>query len=120
MIGAALANNAVLSHLLGLDPGVRAHARLRDAGQLGLSIACVLLIATIACWLIERFLLAPFDLDWLRILVWLLVVAALAPWPRRLLRYRTSVATKRRKELLEKCGQGRPLRDFGDQDDRDS
>lgn len=101
VIGTALANNAALSHLLGLDPALRTHARLRDAFRLGLSIACVLLVAVVACWLIERFLLAPFALEWLRALVLLLVVVALAPWPRVLL-------------------QGRLLPESGHSDDRDS
>jgi electron transport complex protein RnfA len=86
LIGAALANNAALSHLLGLDPALRAHARLRYAFWLGLTMACVLVLAAIACWTFESLLLAPLAADWLRILVWLLVVAALAPWPRVLLR----------------------------------
>ncbi|HJU26883.1 MAG TPA: Rnf-Nqr domain containing protein [Rhodanobacteraceae bacterium] len=92
LIGAALANNAVLSHLLGLDPALRADVRLRDAGLLGLTTACIVLFAAAACWLIEHLLLVPFDLDWLRVLVWLLVVAALAPWPRMLLHRRADAA----------------------------
>jgi electron transport complex protein RnfA len=54
----------------------------------------MLLVAAIACWSIERFLLAPFGLDWLRILVWLLIVAALAPWPRALLHHRASITLR--------------------------
>jgi len=120
LIGTALANDAALSHLLGLDPALRVHSRLRDAFRLGLSIACVLLLATVAYWAIERLLLAPFALDWLRALVWLLVVAALAPWPRVLLHRRANIAMEQREELFENRGQGRPLFDLRDQDDRDS
>ncbi|HJU27189.1 MAG TPA: Rnf-Nqr domain containing protein [Rhodanobacteraceae bacterium] len=118
LIGAAMANNAALSHLLGLDPALRTGARLRDAGLLGLITGCILLIATATCWLIEHLLLAPFGLNWLRILVWLLVVAALAPWPRMLIPHRTGSARDRRKEPLE-SGQGRLLFDLGDRNDLD-
>ena len=119
LIGAALANNAALSQLLGLEPALHTHARLRDAFRLGLSIAWMVLVAAIACWTIERFLLAPFALEWLRILVWLLVIAALAPWPRVLLHRRANIPTEQGKEPFEKRGQGRPLFDLRDQDDRE-
>lgn len=85
LIGAALANNAALAYLLGLDPALHGERRLLDAARLALATGGVLVAAAIVCWLIERFLLTPFDLDWLHALVWLLVVTALAPWPRALL-----------------------------------
>ncbi len=95
LIGAALVNNVALAHLSGLEPALRTRARLGDAARLALAIGCLLMIATIACWPIERYLLTPFGLDWLRIPLWLLLVAALAPWPRVLLRAGADADTRR-------------------------
>ena len=106
LIGAALANNAALTHLLGLDPALRNEARLRDAGWLALAIGCLLLMAAVACWLIERFVLSPFDLDWLRALIWLLVIVALSPWPRALLRQRLDARALRALSPLLILGNG--------------
>lgn len=88
LLSAALANNAVLTHLLGVDPAIRSDARMRDAGVLALATGYVLLLVAIAAWLIERFMLIPLAIDWLRPLAWLLLIAAIAPWPRFVLRKR--------------------------------
>ncbi|MDQ2971585.1 MAG: Rnf-Nqr domain containing protein [Rhodanobacteraceae bacterium] len=82
LLGAALANNAVLMHLLGVDPSIRSQDHLRDAVIIAAATGCVLLIAAIACWSIERFVLVSFRAEWLRPLAWLLVATALAPLPR--------------------------------------
>ena len=81
LLGAALANNAVLGHLYGTDPAIRGQGRLRDALAVALAVACVLVAAAVACWLLDRFVLAPLHAGWLRALAWLLAVAALAPLP---------------------------------------
>lgn len=89
LLGAALANNAVLTHLTGIDPAIRQEGRLRDALIVAVATGCVLLIAAIAAWLIDRVVL-----DWLRPLVWLLVVAAVVPLPRALLRRQCASAAQ--------------------------
>lgn len=45
LIGAALTNNAVLTHLLGMDPALRSQGRLRVALTIAPTTGCVLLIA---------------------------------------------------------------------------
>lgn len=82
LLGAALANNAVLTHMFGVDPATRPEDRMRDALTIAAATGCLLLTAAIACWSIERFVLVPFAIDWLRLLAWLLIAATLAPLPR--------------------------------------
>lgn len=94
LLGAALANNAVLMHLFGADPALRGSSRLRDALFVAAATSAVLIAATIACWIIERFVLVPFGIEWLRALVFVLVIAALAPLPGALTQRRLVIATR--------------------------
>ncbi len=88
LIGAALTNNAVLTHLLGVDPALRSQGRLRAALTVGAATGCVVLIAAVACWSIEYFVFDPFGAGWLRTLMWLMIIAALAPLPRAIVQRR--------------------------------
>lgn len=88
VIGTVLANNAVLTHLLGVDPAVRVAGRLREPTIVAIATGCVLLAATIIYWAIDQFVLTPLRIEWLQALIGLLVVTALAPLPRFFLRGR--------------------------------
>lgn len=100
LLGAALANNAVLTHLLGVDPAIGPESRLRDALTVAAATGCLLLIAAIACWSTERFFLVPFGAEWLRPLVWLLIDAALAPLPRTIVQRRFSLTSQQSSHAL--------------------
>ena len=69
-------NNVVLVKFLGLCPVMGVSQKLDSALGMGLATTFVLTLAAVASWLLERFVLGPLDLGFLRILTFILVIAA--------------------------------------------
>jgi electron transport complex protein RnfA len=76
ILGTALVNNVVLVRFLGLCPFMGVSSKLSSALGMGLATTFVLTLAAVASWLLERYLLGPIDLRFLRILTFILVIAA--------------------------------------------
>ena len=76
ILGTALVNNVVLVKFLGLCPFMGVSNKLDSALGMGLATTFVLTLAAVASWLLERFVLGPLDLAFLRILTFILVIAA--------------------------------------------
>jgi Na+-translocating ferredoxin:NAD+ oxidoreductase subunit A len=76
LIAAALVNNFVLVQFLGLCPFMGASKRVEGAVGMGLATGLVLTTASGLSYLIERYLLAPFGLGYLRLLGFILVIGA--------------------------------------------
>jgi Na+-translocating ferredoxin:NAD+ oxidoreductase subunit A len=78
LIGAVLANHFVLTQFLGVRPLFRADARPSDAWVLTLATTFVVTVSAIANHLLEQFVLRPFDLEYLRFVAFVFVIAVLA------------------------------------------
>jgi electron transport complex protein RnfA len=76
ILGTALVNNVVLVRFLGLCPFMGVSNKLSSAFGMGLATTFVLTLASLASWLLEHYLLAPLHLGFLRILTFILVIAA--------------------------------------------
>ena len=76
ILGTALVNNVVLVKFLGLCPFMGVSNKLGSALGMGLATTFVLTLAAVAGWLLEHFVLGPLDLGFLRILTFILVIAA--------------------------------------------
>jgi electron transport complex protein RnfA len=76
ILGTALVNNVVLVKFLGLCPFMGVSSKLDSALGMGLATTFVLTLAALAGWVLERFVLDPLDLGYLRILTFILVIAA--------------------------------------------
>jgi Na+-translocating ferredoxin:NAD+ oxidoreductase subunit A len=74
VLAAALVNNFVLVQFLGLCPFMGASRRVEGAVGMGLATGLVLTTASGLSFLVDRFLLQPFDLQYLRILSFILVI----------------------------------------------
>ena len=74
VIGAALVNNFVLVQFLGLCPFMGASRRFEGAIGMALATGLVLTTASGLSYLVDRWLLQPFDLQYLRILSFILVI----------------------------------------------
>ncbi len=72
----ALVNNVVLVYFLGLCPFMGVSNKIDTALSMGLATAFVLTLASSLSWLLEFYLLQPLDLEFLRILTFILVIAA--------------------------------------------
>jgi electron transport complex protein RnfA len=76
LLGTALVNNVVLVKFLGLCPFMGVSNKLDSALGMGLATTFVLTLAAVAGWVLERLVLGPLDLGYLRILTFILVIAA--------------------------------------------
>lgn len=85
LLGAAFANNVVLTQFLGLCPLMGTSRRLETAGGLGMATLLVLVIATLATHLVTDLLLTPFGLTALRPLVFIALIASVVQATERLM-----------------------------------
>jgi electron transport complex protein RnfA len=76
LLGTALVNNVVLVKFLGLCPFMGVSNKLDTAVGMGLATTFVLTLASAASWILEHLVLAPLGLGFLRILSFILVIAA--------------------------------------------
>lgn len=85
IFAAALVNNFVLVQFLGLCPFLGASRKLEGALGMGLATGLVLTIASALSYLIEQFLLIPFDVQYLRLISFILVIGAAVQFTELLL-----------------------------------
>ena len=76
-IGSAFVSNVVLSQFYGLCPFLGVSKQLKTAAGMGGAVIFVITLAGLVSALIYRFLLAPFELAYLKTIVFILVIAAL-------------------------------------------
>jgi electron transport complex protein RnfA len=76
LLSTALVNNVVLVKFLGLCPFMGVSRSMDSALGMGLATTFVITLACAATWMLEHWLLLPFALGYLRILTFVLVIAA--------------------------------------------
>ena len=76
LLGTVLVNNVVLVKFLGLCPFMGVSKQIDSAIGMGMATTFVLTLASVAGWMLEQWVLQPFDLGFLRILSFILVIAA--------------------------------------------
>ena len=76
LISTVFINNFILSRFLGLCPFIGVSKNTRPAVSMGLAVTFVMTMASIITWLIYNFLLVPFQLEYLRTLSFILVIAS--------------------------------------------
>jgi electron transport complex protein RnfA len=86
LIGALLVNNFVLVQFLGLCPFLGVSGRYPPALAMGLATAFVLTLSAATSHVLYHALLAPLDLEFLRILVFITVIATVVQFTERVLR----------------------------------
>lgn len=86
VVAAALVNNFVLVQFLGLCPFMGASRRLEGAIGMGLATGLVLTTASGLSYLVERFLLQPFELEYLRLVAFILVIGAAVQFTETMIR----------------------------------
>lgn len=77
LISTALVNNVVMVKFLGLCPFMGVSKRIDSALGMGMATTFVIVLAASVCWNIEHWLLAPLGLGYLRIISFILVIAAI-------------------------------------------
>ncbi len=77
IISAALINNFVLSRFLGLCPFIGVSKKMDSALGMGMAVIFVLTLASIITYMVNRYLLMPYNLVFLRTVSYILVIATL-------------------------------------------
>ena len=88
LIGAILANNFVLTQLLGRCPFIGPKGRIDGVLPVGIVTAAVLIPATVATVLFDRFMLVPYQLEYLRLVIFMVIVAAFVQFAGSVIRAR--------------------------------
>lgn len=73
-IGAILINNFILSRFLGLCPFFNVSKKLPSAIGMGMAVIFVMTIASMFTWIINKFILIPYDVCYLQTIVFILVI----------------------------------------------
>jgi len=76
-LGMALINNFILVRFLGLCPFFGVSKQLGSAFSMGIAVTFVMTIAALATWLIRTYILIPFDIEYMYIVIFILVIATL-------------------------------------------
>ncbi len=76
-LGSALVNNVVLSQFLGLCPFLGVSKKTNTAAGMGTAVIFVITLASFVAAIIYNYVLDPLGLDYLKTIVFILVIAAL-------------------------------------------
>lgn len=76
LIGLVLVNNVVLVRFLGLCPFMGVSKKIDSALGMGMATTFVMTLSTFAAWALEHGLLLPLDLGYLRLVAYIVVIAA--------------------------------------------
>ncbi|MDG6896989.1 electron transport complex subunit RsxA [Actinobacillus delphinicola] len=94
IISTALINNFVLVKFLGLCPFMGVSRKIESALGMGLATMFVLTVASLCSYLVDRYLLIPFNAPFLRTLLFILVIAVVVQFTEMVIR-KTSPALYR-------------------------
>ena len=89
LAGAILVNNFVLVQFLGLCPFMGVSKKLESAIGLALATTFVLTLASMCCYLVQQYLLKPLDLEFLRTIAFIVVIAVVVQFTEMVV-HRTS------------------------------
>jgi electron transport complex protein RnfA len=73
----AIINNFILARFLGLCPFFGVSKKLGNALSMGFAVTLVMLIASVATWIINNYILIPFGVEYMNIIMYILVIASL-------------------------------------------
>jgi electron transport complex protein RnfA len=76
-VTAILVKNYVLYYFLGICPFLGVSKKLDSAVSMGLAVTFVMTITAVVTWMINHWILIPYGLDYLQIVAFILVIAAL-------------------------------------------
>ena len=73
----AIINNIVLSQFLGLCPFFGVSKKLSNAVSMGMAVTLVMLISSVVTSVIYNYILVPYDVEFMQIVLYILVIASL-------------------------------------------
>lgn len=86
LVSTVFVTNFVLARFLGICPFLGVSARIETSIGMGMAVVFVMTLAALSSWLIEKFVLVPFDLVYLRTIVFILIIATLVQFVEMVIR----------------------------------
>lgn len=77
LIGSIFVNNFAMSRFYGICPFLGVSKKLETAFGMGMAVTFVMALASFASYLVNTYLLVPFDLEYLQVIAFILVIAVL-------------------------------------------
>lgn len=77
LLSAVLVNNFVLTKFLGICPFLGVSNKLETAVGMSLAVLFVMTLASTAAWLVQQYILVPYDLLYLQTIFFILIIAVL-------------------------------------------
>lgn len=77
VIGAIFVNNVVLSQFLGICPFLGVSSKVETSLGMGMAVTFVMALSAVVTWALQTFVLAPFGIEYMQTIVFILVIAAL-------------------------------------------
>ena len=77
LVGSLLVNNFVMNKFLGICPFLGVSKKFDTALGMGMAVTFVMTLASFVAWIVENFLLLPFNLMYMRTIAFILVIAVL-------------------------------------------
>lgn len=77
LVGSSLVSNVVLSQFLGLCPFLGVSRKVKTAAGMGGAVIFVITLASAVAGVIYKYILQPFQIEYLQTIVFILVIAAL-------------------------------------------
>lgn len=86
LVSSSLVSNVVLSQFLGLCPFLGVSKKIKTAAGMGTSVIFVITLASAVAGVIYKYVLQPFNIEYLQTIVFILVIAALVQFVEMFLR----------------------------------
>ncbi len=77
LVGSLLVNNFVMNKFLGICPFLGVSKRFETSLGMGMAVTFVMTLGSFVTWLVNTYLLLPFDLAYMQTIAYILVVAVL-------------------------------------------
>lgn len=86
LVSTIFVTNFVLARFLGICPFLGVSARIETSIGMGMAVVFVITLAGVSAWIIEKLILIPFNLVYLRTIVFILVIATLVQFVEMVIR----------------------------------
>jgi electron transport complex protein RnfA len=77
LVSAVFVNNFVLARFLGVCPFLGVSKKVETATGMSMAVIFVMTIASVATWLVQKFILIPFQIEYLQTIAFILIIASL-------------------------------------------
>lgn len=77
IIGAIFVNNVVLAQFLGICPFLGVSSKVETSMGMAAAVTFVMAIVSVVAWLINTYILVPFEIEYMLTIVFILVIASL-------------------------------------------